>query len=109
MEDLMLSPTDAPSRDSGSVTRADLADAVVRRVGLSRVESAEHVDAVLMEIIDVLHGSICQWRCLEEKTQYLGVAAVLDGDMPELRIHERKTLEGQMDFGKRHAVAQSAR
>jgi len=50
----MLSPTDAPSRDSGSVTRADLADAVLRRVGLSRVESADIVDAVLAEIFDVI-------------------------------------------------------
>jgi integration host factor subunit alpha len=36
------------------VTRADLADAVLRRVGLSRVESADIVDAVLTEIIDVI-------------------------------------------------------
>ena len=50
----MLSPTDAPSRDSGSVTRADLADAVHRRAGLSRVESADIVDAVLAEIFDVI-------------------------------------------------------
>ena len=50
----MLSPTDAPSRDSGSVTRADLVDAVLRRVGLSRVESAGIVDAVLAEIFDVI-------------------------------------------------------
>ena len=50
----MLSPTDAPSRDSGSVTRADLVDAVLRRVGLSRVESADIVDAVLAEIFDVI-------------------------------------------------------
>ena len=50
----MLSPTDAPSRDSGSVTRADLADAVLRRVDLSRVESAGIVDAVLAEIFDVI-------------------------------------------------------
>ena len=50
----MLSPTDAPSRDSGSVTRADLADAVLRRVGLSRAESADIVDAVLRQIIDVI-------------------------------------------------------
>ena len=50
----MLSPTDAPSKDSGSVTRADLADAVLRRVGLSRVESADIVDAVLAEIFDVI-------------------------------------------------------
>jgi hypothetical protein len=46
MEDLMLSPTDAPSRDSGSLTRADLADATIRRISLSRVESADIVDAV---------------------------------------------------------------
>ena len=50
----MLSPTDAPSWDSGSVTRADLVDAVLRRVGLSRVESAGIVDAVLAEIFDVI-------------------------------------------------------
>ncbi len=50
----MQSPMDAPSRDSCSVTRADLADAVLRRIGLSRVESAGIVDAVLTEIIDVL-------------------------------------------------------
>ena len=50
----MLSPTDAPSRDSGSLTRADLADAVLRRIGLSRAESADIVDAVLTEIIDVI-------------------------------------------------------
>ena len=50
----MLSPTDALSRDSGSVTRADLADAVLRRVGLSRAESADIVDAVLRQIIDVI-------------------------------------------------------
>jgi integration host factor subunit alpha len=54
MEDLMLSPTDAPGKDSGSLTRADLADAVLRRVGLSRAESADIVDAVLTEIIDVI-------------------------------------------------------
>ncbi|MGC1859584.1 MAG: integration host factor subunit alpha [Methylocystis sp.] len=50
----MLSPTVASSKDSGSVTRADLADAVVRRIGLSRVGSAGIVDAVLTEIIDVI-------------------------------------------------------
>jgi hypothetical protein len=32
MEDLMLSPTDAPGRDFGAVTHADLAYAVHRRV-----------------------------------------------------------------------------
>jgi len=36
------------------VTRADLVDAVLRRVGLSRVESAGIVDAVLAEIFDVI-------------------------------------------------------
>jgi integration host factor subunit alpha len=36
------------------LTRADLADAVLRRVGLSRLESADIVDAVLTEIIDVI-------------------------------------------------------
>ena len=50
----MQSPTDAPGKDSGSVKRADLADAVLRRVGLSRAESADIVDAVLTEIIDVI-------------------------------------------------------
>jgi nucleoid DNA-binding protein len=35
-------------------SRADLADAVHRRVGRSRAESAEHVDAVLTEIIEVI-------------------------------------------------------
>ena len=50
----MQSRTDALSRDSGSVTRADLADAVLRRFGLSRVESAGIVDAVLAEIFDVI-------------------------------------------------------
>jgi integration host factor subunit alpha len=39
---------------SRAVTRADLADAVHRRVGLSHLESAEIVDAVLTEIIEVL-------------------------------------------------------
>ncbi len=50
----MRSLKDVPSRDSGSVTRADLADAVRRRVGLSRAESADHVDAVLAEIFEVI-------------------------------------------------------
>ena len=50
----MQSPTDAPSSDSRTVKRADLAGAVHRRVGLSRAESAEHVDAVLAEIFDVI-------------------------------------------------------
>ena len=46
----MQSLKDVPSSDSGNVTRADLADAVRRRVGLSRAESADHVDTVLAEI-----------------------------------------------------------
>jgi len=50
----MRSLTDVPSKDSGSLTRADLADAVRRRVGLSRAESADHVDAVLAEIFEVI-------------------------------------------------------
>jgi integration host factor subunit alpha len=50
----MHSLTDAPSGDSGNVTRADLADAVRRRLGLSRAESADHVDAVLAEIFEVI-------------------------------------------------------
>ena len=40
----MRSLKDVPSRESGSVTRADLADAVRRRVGLSRAESADHIE-----------------------------------------------------------------
>ncbi len=54
MEDLMHSLTDVPSGDSGNVTRADLADAVRRRLGLSRAESADHVDAVLAEIFEAI-------------------------------------------------------
>ena len=50
----MRSLTNVPSKDSGSLTRADLADAVRRRVGLSRAESADHVDAVLAEIFEVI-------------------------------------------------------
>ena len=50
----MQSRTDVPGRDFGAVTRADLADAVHRRAGLSRVESADIVDAVLAEIFDVI-------------------------------------------------------
>ena len=50
----MHSLTDVPSRVSGNVTRADLADAVRRRVGLSRAESADYVDSVLAEIFEVI-------------------------------------------------------
>ena len=38
----------------GALTRADLADAVHRRVGLSRTESADMVEMVLGEIGDAL-------------------------------------------------------
>ncbi|WP_181702913.1 integration host factor subunit alpha [Chthonobacter albigriseus] len=37
-----------------TVTRADLCEAVYQKVGLSRAESAELVEAVLHEIADVL-------------------------------------------------------
>lgn len=39
---------------SRTVTRADLTEAVYRRVGLSRAESAELVEVVLQEICDCL-------------------------------------------------------
>ena len=42
------------SRESCTITRADLTDAVYRRVGLSRAESAELVEVVLQEICDTL-------------------------------------------------------
>jgi integration host factor subunit alpha len=42
------------SRESRTVTRADLTEAVYRRVGLSRTESAELVEVVLQEICDSL-------------------------------------------------------
>ena len=40
--------------ERGALTRADLADAVHRRVGLSRTESADLVEMVLGEIGDAL-------------------------------------------------------
>ncbi|MFV0280353.1 MAG: integration host factor subunit alpha [Rhodoblastus sp.] len=40
--------------ESRTVTRADLADAVYRAVGLSRAESASMVETVLGEISDVI-------------------------------------------------------
>lgn len=40
--------------DSRTVTRADLAEAVYQRVGLSRTESAELVEMVLSEMADAL-------------------------------------------------------
>jgi len=42
------------SKESRTVTRADLTDAVYRRVGLSRAESAELVEVVLQEMCDTL-------------------------------------------------------
>lgn len=42
------------SKKNRTVTRADLTDAVYRRVGLSRAESAELVEVVLQEICDTL-------------------------------------------------------
>ncbi len=47
--------TPDPSDISGrTLTRADLADAVYRAIGLSRVESAAMVETVLGEISDVI-------------------------------------------------------
>jgi integration host factor subunit alpha len=46
---------DKKNRANGrTVTRADLAEVVYRRVGLSRAESAEFVEAVLEEICDAV-------------------------------------------------------
>jgi integration host factor subunit alpha len=48
---------DATSGKTGTnITRADLAEAIYRRVGLSRVESAELVELVLNEICDEIAG-----------------------------------------------------
>lgn len=41
-------------RQNRTITRADLTDAVYRRVGLSRAESAELVEVVLQEMSDTL-------------------------------------------------------
>jgi len=43
---------DSKDSGTGAVTRADLAEAVYRRLGLSRIESAELVQAILDEISD---------------------------------------------------------
>lgn len=40
----------------GTVTRADLAEALYREIGLSRTESAALVEAVIDQIIDALIG-----------------------------------------------------
>lgn len=44
----------AEERASGTATRADLADAVYRKLGLSRSESAALVETVLKEISDAI-------------------------------------------------------
>ncbi len=44
----------ASKANAGSVTRADLADAVHRQIGLSRTESAQLVESVLDRISDAL-------------------------------------------------------
>ena len=47
----LIPPSKAPAR---TITRADLADAVYRAVGLSRSESADMVEAVLAEIAETI-------------------------------------------------------
>jgi integration host factor subunit alpha len=48
---------EASAETKRTVTRSDLADAVFRRIGLSRLESAQLVEAVIEEIGDaVLRG-----------------------------------------------------
>ena len=44
------------AKESRTLTRADLADAVYRRVGLSRSESADLVEVVLQEISDTVEA-----------------------------------------------------
>ncbi|HEV2572802.1 integration host factor subunit alpha [Methylocella sp. CPCC 101449] len=46
--------TNSNGKSPTNITRADLAEAVYRRVGLSRVESAELVELVINEICDEL-------------------------------------------------------
>lgn len=45
---------DARVDTSRTVTRADLADAIHRRIGLSRAESGEFVEAMLSEVFDAI-------------------------------------------------------
>ena len=45
---------EAPAKTKRTVTRSDLADSVFRRVGLSRLESAQLVEAVIEEIGDAI-------------------------------------------------------
>ncbi len=45
---------EAPAETNHTVTRSDLADLVFRRIGLSRLESAQLVEAVIEEISDAI-------------------------------------------------------
>jgi integration host factor subunit alpha len=45
---------EAPFKTKRTVTRSDLADSVFRRIGLSRQESAQLVEAVIEEIGDAI-------------------------------------------------------
>jgi integration host factor subunit alpha len=45
---------EAPAETKRTVTRSDLADSVFRRIGLSRLESAQLVEAVIEEIGDAI-------------------------------------------------------
>ena len=49
-----MTKSDVYSTQSRTVTRADLADAVLRRVGLSRAESASLVEMFLDEVSDTV-------------------------------------------------------
>ena len=49
-----MAENDQNGQEPQTVTRADLAEAVYRRVGLSRHESAELVESVLREISDTI-------------------------------------------------------
>jgi integration host factor subunit alpha len=54
LPDHRAAATEIAQRLSTAVTRADLIEAVYRRVGLSRAESAKVVELVLKEITDCL-------------------------------------------------------
>src|ERR1700739_2971281 len=52
-----LKAGDFETREGRTITRADLAEAVYQKVGLSRAESAELVEIVLREVSDTIaHG-----------------------------------------------------
>lgn len=51
---MAAAPSGAPARRATTATRADLADAVYRKLGLSRSESAALVEMVLAEISDAV-------------------------------------------------------